>query len=126
MFNMNAGFKGTVAENYNTQNKQIRKLAEFVGESFRIWGFIITKEGNFGRGVLLCADSCMVSLPKRYLEKFQSFTDYDIEQLKSGNVYVYKIETRKASKAGQKDTVAFEMEEYAEYKKWLDSQNKTL
>lgn len=126
MFNMNQGFKGTVNENYVTQGKPIVKLHELIGEELRIWGFIITKEGSFGRGVLLCADDQMISLPKRYVEKFQSYTDEDIELLTSGNVYIYDINTVKAKKPGQKDSVSFEMEEYEDYKKWLAEKNKTL
>ena len=126
MFNMNQGFKGTVNENYVTQGKDIVKLHELIGEDFRIWGYIITKEGSFGKGVLLCADDKMVSLPKRYVEKFQSFTDEDIKLLISGNVYVYDINVVKAKKPGQKDSVSFEMEEYENYKKWLEEKNKTL
>ena len=126
MFNMNAGHAGTVAEGYVTENKDIVKMLDIVGEQFRVWGFIITKPGAFGEGVLLCADQYMVSLPKRYLDIFRSFSPEQIEQLKSGNTYVYDIKSVKASKTGQKDTVSFEMEPYEDYKKWLDSRVNTV
>lgn len=126
MFNMNAGHNGTVAEGYITENKEIVKMLNIVGEHFRVWGFIITKPGTFGEGVLLCADQYMVSLPKRYVEVFRSFTPEQVDQLKSGNTYVYDIKAVPAAKPGQKDTVSFEMEPYEDYKKWLDSRVTTV
>ena len=126
MFNMNAGHNGTVAKGYITENKEIVNMASIIGEQFRVWGFIITKPGLYGEGVLLCADQYMVSLPKRYLDVFRGLSNEQIEQLKSGNTYVYDIKEVKAGKPGQKDTVSFEMEPYEDYKKWLDSRVITV
>ena len=126
-FNMNGrSGKSTINEDYIMEAREIRKIADCIGESFRIWGFCITKDAGYGKGVLLCADQCLLSLPKRYVEVYESFTADDIQDIKSGNVYVFDIKKLEAKKPGQRDTITFEMEKIddGKYQAWLKAQGE--
>lgn len=86
------GGKTTVAEGYEPKGKSIKKLKEMIGESRkRLFGYLITKDAGYGQGVLLCAESCMISLPKRYLEVFEDYDDNQKELLKSGRMYIENV-----------------------------------
>lgn len=82
----------TVAEGYDPKTKKIKKLKEFAGAApQRLFGYIITKDAGYGRGVLLCLDTVMVSLPKRYLEVFEDYTTEQKELLRSGRVFLADV-----------------------------------
>lgn len=126
MFGMNSR-KGTVNEDYKTQGKDIKKLKELDKSlAYRLWGYIITKDAGYGKGVLLCSDDFMISLPKRYVEGFEASTAEEQEQIKSGELYLYNIVEVKTNKPGQKDTVAGDIGTYADVEKWLGNSNVTI
>lgn len=87
-------------------NAEFHKLAEYVGESLQIHGFIITSGGKFGKSVAVAIDNkTFVSLPKRYVEEFESFTPEQIEAVCEGKLTLGNIRTLE-SKNG--DTVVFD------------------
>lgn len=91
LFNMGGG-SPTVAEGYETNGKAIKKLKTFVGsEKIRIYGYLITKDAGYGRGVLLCADAALISLPKRYEAIFEEFNDNQKEVMRSGRLFIDNI-----------------------------------
>ena len=95
----------TVAESYETQGKEIVKLQSLIGKEKRLFGFIITKPNEYGRGVLLCAEDCMIALPQRYLRNFtDEAANEDVELLKSGTKKICNIQELK-TKSGQKTTI---------------------
>ena len=97
----------TVAESYITQGKPIVKLSAFVGKETRLFGYLITKAGQFGPGVLLCGENEMISLPNRYLSNFRDSSDEDREGLKTGTKKLTDVREL-TTKNGQK-TVVFDI-----------------
>lgn len=82
----------TIAEGYDTKNKDIVKLKTLVGQEKRLFGFLITKPGHYGKGVLLCAEDCMIALPERYLRNFTDEASADdVAVLKSGTKKICNI-----------------------------------
>ena len=122
MFGVNENKISAVNKDYNTQGKEIVKLSAMVGEIARVWGFIITKDSGFGEGVLLCGDSCLISLPKRYTDGFKNGSDQDRAEIITGNTYIYNIHTIPADGPGKKDTVGFDIGTKADAEKWMSSQ----
>lgn len=120
MFSINEGTT-TVNPDYKTQGKQIVKLKELVGKKVRIWGYLITKDVGYGKGVLLCGDSELISLPKRYLEGFQSSSEQDRKNVITGDYYIYNIRETDA-KLGK--TVVFDMGNNEDYMRFLEDSNK--
>lgn len=92
----------TVAESYKTEGKKIVKLKELIGSEKRLFGFLITKPGQYGRSVLLCAEDCMIALPERYLRNFtDGASAEDVAALKSGTkkiTNVVEVETKNGTK----------------------------
>lgn len=92
----------TVAESYNTKDKEIVKLKALIGQEKRLFGFLITKPGQYGRSVLLCAEDCMIALPERYLRNFTGeVSAEDVAALKSGTkkiTNVVEVETKNGNK----------------------------
>lgn len=95
----------TVAESYVTKGKPIKKLHELIGQEKRLFGFLITKPGQYDRSVLLCAEDCLVALPQRYL---RNFTDEaaaeDVAALKTGTKKLTNVAELKTQN-GQVTTV---------------------
>lgn len=87
-FGLNSG-SNSVAESYDTKTRKIVKLAD--AEPQRIYGYLITKATKYGEGVLLCGEDAMISLPKRYVEKFKNFNDEQRAQITSGRVWINDI-----------------------------------
>lgn len=98
----------TIAEGYDTKNKDIVKLKTLVGQEKRLFGFLITKPGQYGKSVLLCAEDCMIALPERYLRNFTDEASADdVAVLKSGTkkiTNIVEIDTQSGNK-----TVTFEI-----------------
>lgn len=109
-FGMNAG-KSTVADGYETKERDIVKLGE--ANEQRIYGFIISKEGKTKKGktlprkVLLCGEEALVSLPERYTAIYEGYNDEQIALLKSGRVMLRNI-TPLSTQNG--DTFLFDLE----------------
>lgn len=80
----------TIAESYDTKTRKIKKLSEI--EQQRIYGYMITAATRYGEGVLLCGENDLISLPKRYVEKFKAMNEDQRSQLKSGRVWINGIE----------------------------------
>ena len=103
--------KSTVAEGYDTKEREIVKLGDAAEQ--RIYGFIISKEGKTKKGkilprkVLLCGEKAMVSLPERYTEIYENFTDEQIALITSGRVFLTDI-TPISTKNG--DTFVFKLQ----------------
>jgi len=86
-------------------NAEFHKLDEYVGESLQIHGFIVTS-GKYGKSVAVAVDNkTFVSLPKRYVEEFESFTTEQIEAVCEGKLTLGNIRSLE-SKNG--DTVCFD------------------
>lgn len=112
----------SVNKDYKTQGKEIVKLSAMIGEIARVWGFIITKDAGYGEGVCLCGDSCLISLPKRYVEGFKNGSPEDRAAIVTGSIYIYNIHEVAAGKPGQKDTVAFDMGTKEQADAWMKAQ----
>lgn len=98
----------TVAESYETKGKKIVKLKNLVGQEKRLFGFLITKPGQYGKSVLLCAEDCLIALPERYLRNFTDEASADdVAVLKSGTKKITAI-TEITTQSGNK-TVTFEI-----------------
>lgn len=98
----------TIAEGYDTKNKDIVKLKTLVGQEKRLFGFLITKPGKYGKSVLLCAEDCMIALPERYLRNFTDEASADdVAVLKSGTKKICNI-TEITTQSGN-STVTFEI-----------------
>lgn len=102
--------KATVAESYKTEGKPIVKLATLAGQEKRLYGYLITKPNQYGQGVLLCAEDCMIALPNRYLANFRDSSDEDRELLKSGTKKITAI-TEVTTQAGNK-TFTFDIQDF--------------
>lgn len=107
MANMNSYYGGftngdsTVAADYDIKSRQIVKLREAT-EGQRIFGYLITKEGKYGRGVLLCCEDELVSLPKRCLDLFLGYDANRKALLKSGRIRltnIRQVDTKSGNKA---------------------------
>lgn len=120
MFGINKR-RNTVNASYISQGKAIVKLSELTGKVVRVWGYIITKEGKYGKGVLLCGDDCLISLPKRYTEGFEQGSDEEIAKITSGRCKIYDIKTIPTNQG--KDTTVFEMGDDEEYMAFLEAKN---
>lgn len=99
----------TVAESYETKGKEIKKLSALAGAEKRLFGYLITKPNQYGQGVLLCAEDCMIALPQRYLSNFRDASDEDREALKTGTKKITNI-VEIATKGGNK-TYTFEIKD---------------
>lgn len=98
----------TIAEGYDTKHKDIVKLKTLVGQEKRLFGFLITKPGQYGKSVLLCAEDCMIALPERYLRNFtDEASEDDVAALKSGTKKICDI-TEITTQSGNK-TVTFDI-----------------
>ena len=98
----------TVAESYETKGKEIVKLKNLVGQQKRLFGFLITKPGQYGKSVLLCAEDCLIALPERYLRNFtEEASAEDVAVLKSGTKKICNI-TEITTQSGN-STVTFEI-----------------
>ena len=104
--------KSTVAEGYDTKEREIIRLGD-VKEPMRIYGFIISKEGKTKKGkilprkVLLCGETAMVSLPERYTELYENFNEEQLALITSGRVFLTDI-TPISTKNG--DTFVFKLQ----------------
>jgi len=109
-FGMNTG-KSTVAEGYNSKERDIVKLGE--ANEQRIYGFIISKESKTKKGkilppkVLLCGEEALVSLPERYTAIYKGYNDEQIALLKSGRVMLRNITPIETPNG---DTFVFDLE----------------
>lgn len=103
--------KSTVAEGYDTKSRDIVKLGDAAEQ--RIYGFIISKEGKTKKGktlprkVLLCGEKELVSLPERYTEIYENYTDEQLALITSGRVFLTDI-TPISTKNG--DTFVFKLQ----------------
>ena len=98
----------TVAESYEIKGKEIVKIKNLVGQQKRLFGFLITKPGQYGKSVLLCAEDCLIALPERYLRNFtEEASAEDVADLKSGTKKICDI-TEIVTKSGNK-TVTFDI-----------------
>ena len=91
------GGDSTIADGYDMKSRgNCKKLSE-VSEQ-RIYGYCITKEGQYGQSVLLCGEQDVIALPKRYLEKFKKLEPDKKALLKSGRLWarnIHEIETER-------------------------------
>ena len=106
-FNIGGNSANSIAPDYDMKARKIRKLAEV--EEQRLYGFCITKDGQYGRGVLLCGEKDLISLPKRYLETFLAYTDEQKAHIASGRYKICNI-VAKATKQGN-DTYVFDIDD---------------
>lgn len=97
----------TVNELCNTENMEFKKLSDFIGKKVRLWGFFYT-EGKFGKQVVGVTNNCLVNLPKRAVEDFESLTDEEVEDVKNGKMVLTNIREFN-SKSGQ--TVVYEYDD---------------
>lgn len=103
--------KSTVAEGYDTKEREIVKLGDAAEQ--RIYGFIISKEGKTKKGktlppkVLLCGEKELVSLPERYTEIYRGFNEEQLALITSGRVFLTDI-TPISTKNG--DTFVFKLQ----------------
>lgn len=89
-----------------SETATFHKLSEFIGEDLHVKGFIITTGGKYGKSVAVAIDeNTFISLPKRYVEEFESFTDDEIEAVKAGKLVLANIRMI-SSKNG--DTMCFD------------------
>lgn len=101
----------TVNELCNTENMEFKKLSDFIGKRVRLWGFFYT-ESKFGKQVVAVTNNCLVNLPKRAVEDFESLTDDEIEEVKNGGMILTNIREFN-SKSGQ--TVVYEYDDTDNY-----------
>ena len=104
-FGIGGNSANSIAPDYDMKARKIRKLSEV--EEQRLYGFCITKDGQYGRGVLLCGEKDLISLPKRYLETFLAYTDEQKEHIASGRYKICNIQAR-PTKQGN-DTYIFDI-----------------
>lgn len=69
----------TINEKINTEGFDFVKLKEFAvtvkpKDVTQLWGWIISNKGKYGSSVAVVTEDCFISLPKRYVEFFQSLT----------------------------------------------------
>lgn len=89
---INKSFTSTVAEGLDTSKFEIKNLKDCIGKEYNLYGYIITKPGKFGKGVLLVTQDFYISLPKRYVEIYDGgLTPDEIESLKSGKCKITNI-----------------------------------
>ena len=89
--------KSTVNESVTSLvDYEIVKLAKAVETGCikaSVQGFIKSKDVGYGSSILLVLDNGkMISLPKRYTDKFSQLTDEDIDLLKSGTMSLVSVE----------------------------------
>lgn len=116
-FGLGGTSTSTIAADFDTKAAKFIKLADCVGKEFRLFGYLVTKGGNFGKGVAYCATEIggdnslkLIDLPKRYLEKFKQYTPEQLEALKAGRVKLYNVRELPA-KDGMKATYIFDLAE---------------
>lgn len=104
----NVRSKSTVNENVTRlTDYEIVKLSQAVAAGCiktKVMGYIKSKDVGYGSSILLVLDNKkMVSLPKRYTNKFSQLSDSDIDMLKSGTmefVSVDEFDTPKGKTCG--------------------------
>lgn len=88
-FNLGGSFTPSVAESYDTKSRKLVKLAD--AQPQRLYGFIVSKEGTWGRSILLCGETNLIVLPKRYVDTFTAYTDEQKAELCSGRYFIDNI-----------------------------------
>lgn len=69
----------TINEKIDTSDFDFVKLKDFAQtvkpkEVTQLWGWIISNKGRYGSSVAVATEDCFISLPKRYVDWFQSLT----------------------------------------------------
>lgn len=102
-------FAKTVNDNIDTTDFEFVKLKDFAQtvkpkEVTQLFGWIISNKGNFGASVAVVTEDSFISLPKRYVDFFQSLTGEERaafidgkcgitnireQQTPNGNTYVF-------------------------------------
>lgn len=116
-FGLGGNTNSTIAADFDVKAASFIKLAECAGKDYRLFGYLITKPGKFGRGVALCATEIggdgkpvMISLPKRYLETFQGYNAEQIALLTSGRMKLTNVRELPA-KDNMTETFVFDIDE---------------
>lgn len=90
--NINSKTGSTINPDIKTNGFEFKKLCDLVGQEFKVFGFLTTKGGKFGRSTALVTDKFFISLPKRYTEVFDEATPEEIEELKAGTKKITGIQ----------------------------------
>lgn len=67
-----------------------RDRAKLIGQTVNVRGFLITKEGKYGRSVLVLIEPLdgveLLYLPERYVEEFKGFTNDEVDAILNGKL----------------------------------------
>ena len=117
IFNLGGQSTATIAKDFDTKAAKFIRLSDCAGKEYRLFGYLITKPGKYGRGVAYCSFEIMgdgspkmIDLPKRYVEIFEKYTDEQKQMLTSGR---YKLTNVRElpERDGKKATFVFDLEE---------------
>lgn len=93
----NKSYKNTMGIQM-AEDATFKKLKDFVGQSLQVHGYIfVTKDSDghdlkFGKTVSVAIDNkTFVTLPKRYVEEFESFSDEEIDAVTEGKLTLANI-----------------------------------
>lgn len=111
---LNGGGRKTVRDGVDTKTLTYIKAAELgltePPYPLRLIGFFI-KDGEYGEGVTVIVkdkkDMYGVNLPKRYVEKFKSLTDEEVEGLISGDTGISDIKVDVKTPKGKTTMIEF-------------------
>lgn len=116
-FGLGGNSTSTIATDFDTKKAKFVKLLACGGKEFRLYGYMITKPGKFGKGIAFCATEIggdgspvMIDLPKRYLDIFSGYAPDQIALLTSGRMKATNIRELPA-RDGQKATFVFDIDE---------------
>lgn len=82
----------TVADGIDTSKLEFTALKDHIGEDIILRGFFFTS-GKFGREVVAVTDTCLINLPKRYVEQFEAIkaNPEDLDALLAGKCLITNI-----------------------------------
>ena len=116
-FNLGGNGAATIAPDFDTKAAKFIKLSDCVGKKYRLFGYMITKPGKYGRGVAFCATEIggdgslkMIDLPKRYVDIFEKYNDEQKGLLTSGRYQLANVREL-PERDGKKATFIFDIEE---------------
>lgn len=101
----------TVNPSINTEDMEFVKIEELQGKTVRLWGYFFT-QGKYGTQVVGVAKDCLINLPKRYTENFQSLSKDETLAVMQGDLVLSDI---RALETKQGDTFIFDFEDIGNF-----------